>query len=127
MQSQSRIENHSKTQVITQLGKATIFSDHQGALNALRVPADTSRQSVLIKILQVWDDITGLECRSQMDSSTSRYTRQRYCGRGSEAGDHRAARPHTTPKQKTPLTTAKKKINTYIHQDWDYVWSHAKH
>ena len=109
--------------------KATIFSDNQGALKALRKPTNTSGQSVLIKILQVWDDIT-----VQGPKVDFRWIPAHRGIPGSDAADAAAKRATSAPPDHAPrqdkmtfLTTAKKKINTDIHQDWDYVWSHAKH
>ena len=53
---------------------------------------------------------------------------------GSDAADAAAKRATNEPPEHrrhsdttTLLTAAKRMISTALHQDWDYVWSHAKH
>ena len=118
-----------RTELQTCNKKATIFSDNQGALKALREPSNTSGQSVLVKILQVWDDI-----RVQGSKVDFRWIPAHRGIPGSDAADAAAKRATSVPPdhaahqdKMTLLTTAKKRINTDIHQDWEYVWSHAKH
>lgn len=46
-----------KTELQFDNKNAMVLSDNQGALRALRNPASTSGQSVLIKVLQAWDNL----------------------------------------------------------------------
>ncbi|RMZ90276.1 hypothetical protein DV736_g2490, partial [Chaetothyriales sp. CBS 134916] len=117
----------------------TIFTDNQSALKTLRNPGNTSGQSILVELLQTLDKATvsGLDVHFRWIPAHRGVP-------GNEIVDLIAKEaanppptdetinqdPHQNPDNniiKTLLTTAKRTINTALHQDWESIWAHAKH
>lgn len=108
-----------------------ILTDNQSALNALQNPGNTSGQSILVELLQIFDQAT--------TAGLTVYFRWIPAHRGILGNDiadvtarEAANLPTTTDIAKqdttpTLLTTAKGTINTALHQDWNFVWIHAKY
>lgn len=121
----------------------TIFTDNQSALKTLRNPGNTSGQSILVELLQTLDQTTtaGLTIHFRWIPAHRDIP-------GNEAADRAAKEaansgtttintsdhdPCPSPDNdtnntiRTLLTTAKRTIDTALHQDWEFAWANAKH
>lgn len=121
----------------------TIFTDNQSALKTVQNPGNTSGQSILVELLQTLDQTTtaGLTIhfrwipahRDIPGNEAADKAAKEAANSGTTDTDTSDQDPRRSPDNdtnntiRTLLTTAKRTINTALHQDWEFAWAHAKH
>jgi ribonuclease HI len=131
-----------------------IFCDNQSALKTLQNPGNTSGQFILVELLQALDEATtaGLDvqfrwipahrgipgneiadraAKEATNPPTTTSTTNRDPDRNSNIDNNNTNNTsnanNTANTIRTLLTTAKRTINTALHQEWELAWTHAKH